>query len=258
MNKATIQQTVQAQFGRSAADYVTSSVHAKGWTLQRMVDLVQPQADWKMLDIATAGAHTAIIFAPHVAHVVASDITQEMLEVAAGHSAEKGITNISFEYAEAGNLPFNDNSFDLVTCRIAPHHFPDIFTFLRECHRVVKAGGTVAIVDNIVPDGLGGDYINAFEKLRDPSHVSCNSAEMWEQDIYGAGLTLTHKETGNMAIPFDSWVTRMRVSDDNRLRLKALLAQAPDEAASSLTPKFDGDTITFYLQRIVLIAKKEV
>ena len=257
MNKQTIQQTVQAQFGRSAADYVTSSVHAKGWTLQRMVDLVQPQADWQMLDIATAGAHTALIFAPHVAHVIASDITQEMLEVAARHSAEKGIANLSFEYAEAGNLPFDDNSFDLVACRIAPHHFPDIFKFLQECQRVVKTGGTVAIVDNVVPDGLGGEYINAFEKLRDPSHVNCYSEEQWEQDIFAARLTLTHKETGKMAIPFDSWVTRMRVSDDNRARLKALLAQAPDSAAASLTPEFDGDTITFYLQRIILIAKKQ-
>ena len=256
MNKQTIQQKVQAQFGRSAASYVTSSVHAKGWTLQRMVDLVQPQAAWRMLDIATAGAHTAIIFAPHVAHVVATDITQEMLVVAEKHAAEKGINNMSFEYAEAGNLPFEDDSFDLVTCRIAPHHFPDIFKFLQECQRVVKVGGTVAIVDNAVPDGLGGEYINAFEKLRDPSHVACYSAEQWEQDVFAAGLTLTHLETGKMAIPFDPWVTRMHVSDDNRLRLKALLAQAPAEAAASLTPEFDGDTITFYLQRIILIATK--
>lgn len=256
MNEKTIQQAVQAQFGRSAADYVTSAVHAKGWTLQRLVDLVQPQSDWQMLDIATAGAHTALIFAPHVAHVVASDITQEMLEVAAQHSAEKGVTNISFEYADAGDLPFDDNTFDLVTCRIAPHHFADIFKFLQECARVVKTGGTVAIVDNIVPEGIGGDYINAFEKLRDPSHVRCLSAEAWQQDIYAAGLTFIHMETGNMAIPFDSWVTRMRVSDDNRLRLKAMLHQAPAEASASLTPQFDGDTITFYLERIVLIAKK--
>ena len=68
---------VQAQFGPNASKYATSRVHAKGASLARLVELVEPRADWQMLDIATAAGHTAFVFAPLVAHVVASDVTPE-------------------------------------------------------------------------------------------------------------------------------------------------------------------------------------
>lgn len=246
---------VKAQFGKSAESYVTSEVHSKGWTLARMVNLVKPQADWQMLDVATGGGHTARVFAPHVAHVTVTDLTPEMLVSAEKHLVASGITNTTYKIANALNLPFDDDSFDLVTCRIAPHHFPDVFPFLQESKRVLKAGGILAIVDNVVPDGDGGDYINAFEKLRDPSHVRCISNEAWQQDLYGAGFELIHLEEGRMKIDFDSWATRMGVSDINRTRLKVLLKQAPPQAHASLTPEFSGDRIHFYLQRIILVAR---
>jgi ubiquinone/menaquinone biosynthesis C-methylase UbiE len=246
---------VKQQFGRSAESYVTSEVHAKGWTLARMVELVEPQADWQMLDVATGGGHTARLFAPHVQHVTVSDLTPEMLVSAEKHLTESGITNTTYQLANALDLPFDDACFDLVTCRIAPHHFPDVFPFLQECKRVLKPGGILAIVDNIVPEGAGGDYINAFEKLRDPSHVRCLSKEAWLQELYGTGFTLLHHEEGRMKMEFDSWATRMNVSDDDRLRLKVLLKQAPPEAHATLTPEFSGDRIHFYLQRILLVAR---
>lgn len=252
----------QNQFGRNANKYVTSDVHAKGWTLQRMVDLVNPQSDWRVLDIATGGGHTALAFAPHVAEVVATDLTQEMLDAAQSFIEGKGIDNVRFEYADACDLPFGDASFDCVTCRIAPHHFPDIFKFVRQCASVVKPGGTVAIVDNIVPEGAAGAYINAFEKLRDPSHGpnefgGCLSAEQWQQDVYAAGLRVTHFETGTMRMNFHKWTTRMQVSPDDTVRLEVMLRQAPPDAAAALTPEFENATIAFHLQRIVLIAKRD-
>ena len=64
---------VQQQFGAHAAAYATSAVHAKGASLGRLVELVQPKSDWRALDIATGAGHTAAAFAPHVAHVIASD-----------------------------------------------------------------------------------------------------------------------------------------------------------------------------------------
>ena len=249
-----ILETVKQQFGRAAADYVTSEVHSKGWTLARMVELVQPQADWQMLDIATGGGHTARVFAPHVAHVTVTDLTPEMLASAETHLTANNITNTTYQIANALDLPFDDDSFDLVTCRIAPHHFPDVYPFLLECKRVLKPAGTLAIVDNIVPDGDAGDYINAFEKLRDPSHVRCLSAETWQQELYGTGFTLQHLEEGRMKIEFDSWATRMNVGDLDRVRLKVLLKQAPPDARAILTPEFAGDRIHFYLQRIILVS----
>ena len=58
---------VQQQFGAHAAAYATSTVHAKGASLGRLVELVKPQPQWQALDIATGAGHTAAAFAPHVA-----------------------------------------------------------------------------------------------------------------------------------------------------------------------------------------------
>ncbi|MFZ0544768.1 MAG: class I SAM-dependent methyltransferase, partial [Candidatus Promineifilaceae bacterium] len=186
---------VQEQFGANAAHYVTSRPHAKGASLQRLLELTEPQADWQVLDVATATGHTAFTFAPHVAHVWATDITEEMLKITAEQGAERGFTNVTVEYADAESLPYEDGRFDLVTCRIAPHHFPDVGGFIGESARVLKPGGLVAVVDNIVPEGLGGDYVNAFEKFRDPSHGRCLALEEWLDGFSAAGLMVAHFET---------------------------------------------------------------
>jgi len=117
------------RYGKFAQGYVTSQTHAKGADLDRLVEIAQPQADWVALDVATGGGHTALKFAPHVKRVIASDITPAMLEKARAFIGEQGVANIDFKEADAENLPFDDRSFDLVTCRIAPHHFPDCRPF---------------------------------------------------------------------------------------------------------------------------------
>ena len=252
----TEKEKVQQQFGRNAAAYATSTVHAKGASLGRMVELARPQPDWQALDIATAAGHTAFAFAPHVAHVIASDLTPEMLVVAEKLAAEKGIHNISFRQADAENVPFADGQFDLVTCRIAPHHFPDIDRFLQESARVLRPQGLIALVDNISPDDkIGADHYNAFEKLRDPSHGRCLSLEEWEQAFFAAGFDLLHQETDNKKIDFDDWANRMQVTPDNKTRLRVMLVQAPTPALAFLTPHFAGDRINFSLSEALFIGQ---
>ena len=63
--------------------------------------------------------------------------------------------------AKAEALPFEDATFDLVTSRIAPHHFESIPTFLDGTRRVLKPGGRFALVDNVVPAGSVGTGFNA-------------------------------------------------------------------------------------------------
>ena len=133
------------QFGANASNYAMSAVHAKGASLDRMVELVDPQSHWHCLDIATAAGHTAFAFAPHVAEVTATDLTDEMVDLAATRADEKQLTNVRTQVADAEELPFGDESFDLVTCRIAPHHFPNQLAFIAEASRVLASGGTFAL-----------------------------------------------------------------------------------------------------------------
>ena len=259
-------QQIQHLFGRAAADYAASGVHAWGYSLNRLLELTQPQAHWRVLDVATGAGHTALTFAPHVAQVVASDITTEMLAEAARLAQERGFTNFSTEMADAEALPFDDDSFDLVTCRLAAHHFPHTAQFVAESARVLRPGGLLAVVDNVVPGSRlrgkkarieweAGEYINAYEKLRDPSHGRCLSLHEWIDLFAGAGFTISHQETADMWLDFAAYVQRMRVSAINRIRLRAMLLQAPQRAADFVTPQVSGDRITFRFSEAIIIGR---
>ena len=260
---------VQAIFGASADAYVTSQVHAKGASLDRLVELLAPQSDWQVLDVATGGGHTAFKLAPHVAHVIATDITSEMLVNTTKGAAERGLANVMTETADAENLPFSDAQFNVVTCRIAAHHFTDNGRFLSECARVLKPGGRLALVDNVVPGSrlrgkkadakrTAGAYVNAFEKLRDPSHVRCLSVEAWTDLFVAAGFSDIHKETHRKKMDFDSWTDRLHVTPSDRIRLKAMLLQAPTAVADFLTPQTTGDRIEFYLSETIIIGRLKI
>jgi ubiquinone/menaquinone biosynthesis C-methylase UbiE len=244
---------VQEQFGKTAASYVTSKPHAKGKSLERLVALTHPQKDWRVLDVATGGGHAAYAFAPHVARVWATDITQEMLDLVKAEAKRRCHANIRTATAQAEALPFEDATFDLVTCRIAPHHFDSIPDFLAEVHRVLKPGGLFALVDNVVPDGSVGDYINAFERLRDPSHLRAWSLREWREAIAAAGLTLTHEEQIEKPMEFAPWAERHDAI--MRRLLAAMLTEAAPDVRAVLRPQGNGDALTFFLCEGLFVAK---
>ena len=170
----------EQRFGQRAQRYVTSQAHASGTDLDRLVEIAQPQPDWSVLDVATGGGHTALKFAPHVAHMVASDFTPDMLTAARRHITNQGADNMVFCCSDAENLAFAGNTFDLVTCRLASHHFPDVFRFVRECERVLKPGGMLLVQDQIAPDDeRAARFIDSFERLRDPSHSCLYNEYEW-------------------------------------------------------------------------------
>jgi ubiquinone/menaquinone biosynthesis C-methylase UbiE len=250
MNKTLVQE----QFGKTAASYLTSTPHAKGASLERLVTLTAPQKNWRALDIATGGGHVAYTFAPHVERMWATDITQEMLDLVRAEAQKRGLTNIRTAYAKAEALPFEDASFDLVTCRIAPHHFDSIPDFLTEVHRVLKQSGVLAVVDNVVPTGRVGDYVNAFERFRDPSHLRSWTMEEWRAALKIAGFTIQHEEQIYKKMEFKSWAARHDTNMQNFLR--SMLALATPEVKTVLEPAGDGDTQTFRLCEGLFIANR--
>ncbi len=260
-------QQVQIQFGPSAQAYATSGVHAKGKSLSQLIDLLEPKSEWRVLDLATAAGHTGHKFAPYVSLIVATDITFEMLPVARNEANTLNLQNVTWSVADAENIPIGNEIFDLVTCRIAAHHFSNVGAFMRESARVLRPEGKVAVVDNVVPGSqLSGKkgkrkreaaiYINAFEKLRDPSHGICYSLDSWQQHFYDAGFKITCQEINQKVIDLDNWSDRMKVSASNRVRLEVMLRQAPAEVAAFLRPDFSRSRIKFYLSEALMIGEK--
>ena len=248
---------VRSQFGANAENYAKSAIHAEGDSLRRLVELTQPQPDWRALDIATGAGHTAMAIAQHVTHVTATDLTPRMLEVASRLAQQRGLTNIAFQEASAEALPFADASFDLVTCRIAPHHFDDVPRFVAEVKRVLKRPGTFGLVDNIAPDSTqAADQLNRIEKARDPSHARCLSVGEWLQLLRQNGFVVLHREVLDKDMDLEGWAGRMSVGADVLPQLRAMLwDQTPGLQDYLRTHEKDG-VLKFNLEEAVFVARK--
>src|SRR5215211_712534 len=184
-----VKNSVQKQFAPVAANYATSAVHVAGPDLTAMLAAADARPDQRALDAGCGTGHTALAFAPHLAEVLALDLTEAMLAQGRKLARDRGITNVTFQRGDVEHMPFPDASFDLVTSRYSAHHYPHPLVALREFARVLKPGGTFLLVDVVSPEPPAQDtFLNAIELLRDPSHVRDHTIDQWLHMFDAAGL----------------------------------------------------------------------
>lgn len=248
---------VRTQFGSTAAEYVSSPGHRSGRDLDRLVEMAQPTGTERALDIATGGGHTALALAPHVKEVVSSDLTPDMLAAAKEFISGEGVTNVSFEIADAESLPFADASFDIVTCRIAPHHFSDVQSFCNEVARVLRPGGRFVLMDSISPDDDVLDaFINELEWRRDMTHVRSYSIVEWTTFIEGAGLQIEQVEYVNRVHDYPTWTARSRMTPEAKDALDRFVLGQPAEVISYFDIRIDGVEILSFADHKALIQSR--
>ena len=120
-------------------------------------------------------------------------------------------------------------------------------------HRVLKPGGAVALVDNVVPAGSVGDYINAFSASATPATCAPgpwrNGATLKAQK-----LAVTHEEQIGKTMEFNGWAARHDATMQALLR--SMLTQTTPAVNAVLEPKEAGGDITFRLCEGLFIAKR--
>jgi ubiquinone/menaquinone biosynthesis C-methylase UbiE len=250
-----LKKLVQQQFSRNAEAYATSVTHGRGASLVRIVDLTRPLAVDRALDVATAAGHTALTLAPHVRRVIGFDLTLAMFVPAKRLAAERGLTNIEWLAGDVEHMPVASESFEIVVCRISLHHWPDAARGIHEMARAARPGGRVVLVDNVVPDVPQlAEFVNHFERVRDPSHHRCYPLRELQAMFADAGLRIESTEQMAKPTPFDDWVKRMQVPVPLIAELKNML-QTP-EAATTLRPESPDGVLQFYLTEALITAVK--
>jgi SAM-dependent methyltransferase len=130
--------------------------------------------------------------------------------------------------SRAEELPFEDGSFDVVTCRIAPHHFEDIHEAIAEMARVTQR--LIVIEDNVFVD----ERVEEAERLRDPTHVRCYSEEEWKQMLSEAGLEVEQFERFERHPVVDDWLARVDTPPADAARVRELLADHVENGVLTL------------------------
>ncbi|ODR79584.1 ubiquinone biosynthesis methyltransferase UbiE [Haladaptatus sp. W1] len=235
-------------FGSVADTYLDSDVHRTGADLELLASWCDDAAC--ALDIACGAGHTAGALAETVPIVVAADATPAMVETATDAFPVSGAV------ADAERLPFPDETFDAVTCRIAAHHFPNPELFVAEVARVLTPGGVLAFEDNIVPedDALAAFY-NRFERLRDSTHGEAYSAAQWRDRIGEVGLSVDELTTMRKSLDYESWVERTDPGEDAREELDKLVRGPEAEEVYDVTIE-DGKVTDFSNEKVLLRTTK--
>jgi SAM-dependent methyltransferase len=243
---------VRAQFGRTAAAYVSSATHASGEDLERLLAVAAPARGERALDLGCGVGHTLRRVAPMVAFAVGADATFEMLQ--AGRTGVVSAPNAAFAQSDATALPFSDAAFDLATCRLAAHHFTNVPSAFREVARVLRRGGRFVLVDNYAPDDPELDaFINELETLRDASHVRNHTVAGWRALLDGAGLRASvESDLLTTKLTTEAWLERSQTPADQAAEVRRRLRAASSTARNA----FQITETTFAVPKVVIIGRR--
>jgi SAM-dependent methyltransferase len=203
-----------------ARAYRESDAHREGEDLDLIVE-------W------AAGAHSALDVATGGGHV-ARRLREAGLEVVSCDAAPGMEPDV---VCPTESLAFPDESFDLVACRVAAHHFSDLEAAVREMARVSRE--RVLLVDNV----FMGEDVEQAERLRDPSHVRNHTEAEWRRLLERAGLRIDDVRLLSHPIALGPWLGRAGCAGETAERVRTLVSD-----------RIEGDRVR--LDRIALRARK--
>ncbi len=226
-------------FNDSAMNYFESSDHKIGDDLDFCKRYFKGIKFNKLLDVATAAGHFSKVFKANLK--IVTDISINMLKVAKEKNALKNVV-----LCNAEEMPFNNNVFDIVTCRIALHHFHYPSNFFKETYRVLKKNGFFVLIDNIVD--IDEYYLNKIELIRDKTHIK----SLTVQEI----LSLADKKFRLLSFKnifkkhnFYEWATRLNPTQDNLNDIEQAFFDLPEYLKQELRVEIDGKKIISYTDK---------
>jgi ubiquinone/menaquinone biosynthesis C-methylase UbiE len=240
-SSTTHNQLIQQEFTKQATAYATNpTIIDSDWAL-RLVQVVQPTPQCRVLEVATGPGYVALAFATVAREVVGVDLTDAPLDIARKNREVRGLTNVSFESADAKQLPFEDASFDIVTCRLAMHHFDTPERVFSEMVRVCRPGGKVAVEDMIASEQPNrAAYYNHWERLRDPSHVTALPVSRLVGCYQAEGLEIEAIQSEQRTQEVEQWMRNTQTPAEQAEEVRKLIQDDADQRLSG-TPIFRNE-----------------
>jgi ubiquinone/menaquinone biosynthesis C-methylase UbiE len=203
--------------------------------------------EFNVLDVAAGTAIMSRAIAPFVSRVVAIDISKDMLEQGRIQTKSVNLKNIDFVEGAVEDLPFDDNSFDLVISRFAFHHFVQPEIVISEMKRVCKKNGLVVIVDITPNDAVLSENYNYYERLRDPSHTEALTSQDFINLFNKLNIICDSIDTSRVEVNLNNWLSLTNTDYAVRNKIKTdLLNDINEKLETGLRPYLKDEELMFY------------
>ena len=228
------------------------------------------------LDIASGTGEPAFSIAAIAGggKVYATDLSEEMLAIAQAYAQERDINNIEFKVADVSNLPFSDNFFDKISCRMGFMFFPDMQLAAKEIFRVCKNGGKIAV--SVWAGAENNDWSTTITKalskhieiprppVNAPGMFRCAAPGLMKQLFENAGFKNVNEETISSTVDFGTaenyWLNRTEMSEAT-IRLlnktdEATRKKIKDELLTDCNSKLTNGKLVMHYASLIISAEK--
>ena len=231
-----------------------------------------------VLDVAGGAGEPSLTIAERVGPsgpVMCTDAIAEMVEAARREASRRGLKNVQFQQCTADSLPFPDNTFDVVVCRLGAMFFRDSLGSLREMLRVLKPGGSITFAvwhrSDVNPFcHLVSDVLDRHVKAAEADTDAPNAFRFAEPGklagvMKQAGATEVRDEvvSFNLEAPLSAlefWTMRSQTSDTLREKLAKLpaaeQAQIAEEVQHAVKEFFPDNRMKFPTQMLIATGRK--
>ena len=248
---------IQKQFNRQAKDYAQTNQAKDVHAMAGLVRLTKTNKSSQTLDVACGPGRLTMAFANHAKQATGLDVTENLLSIGRAEAAKLEINNIAFTYGSALDIPFDNETFDTVSCRAAFHHFAAPEQVLKEIVRVLKPKGEILIADILGnEDASKAAHHDALEQLCDPTHVRCLSKTDF-QILFGAtGLDVTASRFGSMDYEVEQWLIHGGPNEVEKEEIRSRFKQSVVDDQTGLGAREEKGILKFSHQTALFVLEQ--
>ncbi len=225
-----LHEIVKSQFDQQAADFSNWSVTKNIEYQKAYFDFCELSDRDRVLDMACGTGEYALFAAPKVQSVQGIDISKGMIEIAQKQAGNAQLTNVAFLCHPVEHTPFETDSFSLVFCRSAFHHFVDYVTIFDEMIRCCQQGGRMSIQDIIAyPNEKVDSFFEDLEKLIDESHHKTLTKEYITSLYVQRNIPIKNTFEIEIELNLQEYLGHARQSKENRERIRSLLERGLED-----------------------------